>query len=211
MALAAPTLSCQKRELATKSHLNNLKRNENIPGIVYGREQNPMPITLGAREVYKVFSSHGARGIFSLDVAGESKPFMSVVRDLQKHPLTGKIIHIDFMTINMMEKFTSSVPVHIVGEEEAAKEGGIVQSGLKEIEVECLPQDLPESITCDISNLEIGSNITVSDIIAPAGVLFLSEPDAVVVTILAPNKATSDEEEAEGTPEAGEGETPEQE
>lgn len=214
MAVEAPTLACQKRELASKSYLNTLKKNENIPGIVYGKEQNPIPITIGARDAQKVFNSYGIRGIFSLNLDGEAKPFMSVVREIQKHPITGKITHIDFMTISMTEKFTSVVPVHVIGEEAAAKEGGIVQFGLKEIEVECLPKDLPENITIDISDLAIGSNVAVSDLEQINGVTFLSDLEAVIVTVLAPSKATTDDEDtgtgetdtgnaADGTP-AGE-------
>lgn len=202
MAITAPSLACQQRELTTKSHLNQLKKNNMIPAIIYGKGQTTIPVTLEGRQVTKTFHTHGSRGIFSLDITGESKPVMAVVRDMQRDPLSGQIIHMDFMAVNMAEKFTSSVPVNITGEEEAAKGGGIVQYGLKVIEVECLPQDLPENITYDISNLEIGTNITVADLEAPAGVTFLSEPDAIIVTVLAPSKATSEDEELE----AGEGE-----
>lgn len=205
MAIKAPTLACQQRELTSKSHLNQLKRNDYIPAIVYGKGQNPTPISLVGREVTKTFNTHGARGILSLDITGESKPLMAVVRDMQRHPISGKIVHIDFMTVNMAEKFTSSVSIHIIGEEEAAKDGGIVQIGLKELEVECLPQDLPENITYDISNLGIGNNVTVSDLQAPAGVVFLSDPDTVIVTVLAPNKATSEDDDLNEEPEAGAG------
>lgn len=197
MAVESPTLACQKRELASKSHLNTLKKDEYIPGIVYGREQSPIPVTLGARATQKVFNTYGIRGIFSLNIDGEAKPFMAVIREMQRHPISGNIIHIDFMTISMTEKFTSAVSVHVVGEEAASKEGGIVQYGLKEIEVECLPKDLPENITIDISELEIGSNVAVSDLEEIAGVTFLSDPDAVIITVLAPSKATDDEEETD--------------
>ncbi|NLB88410.1 MAG: 50S ribosomal protein L25 [Syntrophomonadaceae bacterium] len=197
MAVTSPLLACQKRELNTKSHLKQLKRENKIPAIIYGKGQANITITLDGRQVIKTFNTHGARGIFSLEISGESKPVMAVIRDMQRDPLSGQIIHMDFMAVNMSEKFTSLVPVVILGEEEASKSGGIVQYGLKEIEVECLPQDLPENITYDISNLEIGSNITVADLEAPAGVEFLSSPDAVVVTILAPSKSTSEDEELE--------------
>lgn len=202
MAITAPSLACQQRELATKSHLKQLKKNNLIPAIIYGKGQATIPVTLDGRQVIKTFHTHGTRGIFSLDIPGESKPVMAVIRDVQRDFLTGQIIHMDFMAVNMTEKFTSAVPVQITGEEEAAKSGGIVQFGLKEVEVECLPQDLPESIVYDISNLEIGENITVADLEPPAGVTFLTDSDAVIVTVLAPSKGTDEDEELE----AGEGE-----
>lgn len=193
MAFSAPMLACQKRELSTKSYLNQLKKNEYIPAIIYGREQEPIPIMLGSRQAMKVFNTHGIRSIFTLDV-NEADQLISVVRDYQQHPITGKIIHIDFMTVSMTEKFTSVVPVHIIGEEAATKDDGIVQIGLTEIEVECLPQDLPDNITYDISELEIGSNVTVADLTPPPGVTFLSDDAAIIVTVLAPSRDTEDEE-----------------
>lgn len=197
MAFSAPILACQKRELSTKSYLNQLKKDEYIPAIVYGKDQEPIPVKLGSRQAMKAFNTHGVRSLFTLDISDESQ-LISVVRDFQKHPITGNIIHIDFMTVSMTEKFTSVVSVHITGEEDVTKEGGIVQLGLMEIEVECLPQDLPDNITYDISNLEIGSNVTVGDITPPTGVAFLSDPDAVIVTVLAPSRATDDDEALEG-------------
>lgn len=204
MAKTAPLLACQKRELNTKSYLNQLKKNNMIPAVLYGKGQANMLITLEGRQVAKTFHSHGARGIFSLEISGEAKPVMAVIREIQRDPLSRQITHLDFMMINMSEKFTSLVPVVIHGEEEASKNGGIVQFGLKEIEVECLPQDLPENMTYDISNLEIGSTVTVADLQPPAGVEILSNPEAVIVTILAPSKATSEDEEVEAGEEGSE-------
>ncbi|CFX93571.1 Ribosomal protein L25, long-form [Syntrophomonas zehnderi OL-4] len=205
MAFSAPTLICQKRELSTKSYLNKSKKDDYIPAIIYGKDQEPIPVMLAAKPTLKEFKTHGVHSIFNLNISGEPKKLISVVREYQNHPVTGKIIHIDFMTVSMTEKFTSSVPVHIIGEEAATKEGGIIQAGLTEIEVECLPQDLPDNITYDISDLKIGNNVTVGDITPPQGVTFLSDPDAVIVTILAPSRATTEDEASENeAAEAGE-------
>lgn len=205
MAFSAPTLVCQKRELSTKSHLKKLKKDEYIPGVIYGKDQEPISVMLAAKPTLKVFNTHGVHSIFNLDISGEPQQLISIVREYQNHPVTGKVIHIDFMTVSMTEKFTSFVPVHITGEEAATKEGGIIQAGLTEIEVECLPQDLPDSISYDISDFNIGQNVTVGDITPPPGVTFLSDPEAVIVTVLAPSRVTDEDEEAEAAEaEAGE-------
>ncbi|HZK43889.1 MAG TPA: 50S ribosomal protein L25 [Syntrophomonadaceae bacterium] len=197
MALKSPTMDCMKREISTKSHLNNLKRDGYIPAIVYEKGQESIPITVGDREINRTFSSHGARGIFTLNIAGEAEPFMTVIRELQRHPITGKILHIDFMAINVSETFTSSVSIHFIGEEKATKDEGVIQFGLTVLEVECLPKDLPDNIACDISELEIGDHITVADIEPPQGVVFLDEPDMVIVSVLAPDEEIEEETDEE--------------
>ncbi|HZJ84502.1 MAG TPA: 50S ribosomal protein L25 [Syntrophomonadaceae bacterium] len=194
MAFSAPTLACQKREVTTKSYLRQLKKDDYIPAIIYGKDQEPIPVMLGSKQVMRSFNSHGVRSIFNLDIAGDEFPeLISVVRDYQIEPISGKIIHIDFMTISMTEKFTSAVSIHIIGEETVSREGGIVQTGITEIEVECLPKDLPEHITYDISDFEIGSTLNVGDLEPPAGVTFLTEPDTVIVTVVAPMREEEDE------------------
>ncbi len=195
MAFSAPTLACQKREIRTKSYLKQLKKDDYVPAIIYGREQEPIPVMLGFKDVMKSFHTHGVRSIFNLDIAGEESPqLVSIVRDYQVEAISGRIIHIDFMTISMTETFTSVVPIHIFGEEAATKEGGIVQIGLTEVEVECLPKDLPEHITYDIADFDIGSTLSVGDLEPPQGVTFLTEPDTVIVTVVAPMEEVAEEE-----------------
>lgn len=191
----AQKIAGQKREIKGKGYLQEMKRKEFVPGVVYGKDTDSMPLFLGKRELTKTFTNHGSRGLFSLEIEGEAKPFMVLVRELQRNPLSGQINHVDFLTVNMNEKINSNVVVHIIGEEELLKKGGILQLGAKEIEVSCMPQNIPENFECDVANLGIGDKIVVGDLQVPDGVEILSDPDSVIATSLVPSKATADEGE----------------
>lgn len=178
----------QKRELGTKGKLNQLKKGEYVPGVVYGKDREAVPIAINLRYINKIFSTHGARGLFALEIEGEAKPVTVLLREAQRHPVTRKLVHLDFLAVDMNEEITSQVPVVIKGEDVILKKGGILQLGIKEVEVECLPAKLPEQIVCDISSLEIGDHIAVGDLKAPEGVKIISDPESIVVTVLAPKK-----------------------
>ena len=207
MALAQ-TLKGVKRELKGKGHLHELRRGQMIPSIVYGQGREPLPIALEGRNLNRIFSHHGYSGLFSLELEGEPRPILALVREVQRHPVNREINHLDFLEVSMTEKITSSVPIHIVGEEEITKQGAILQAGAKELEVSCLPADLPESVICDVSQLQIGEKITVADLAVEANVEKISDPDTVVAVILGASKSTDDEtteeEEATGESEAAE-------
>ncbi|MDD2511018.1 MAG: 50S ribosomal protein L25 [Syntrophomonas sp.] len=190
-------LNCRKREIKNRGYLNQLKRSEQVPAVIYGKGDEAIPISLEKRQLNKAFTMHGSRGLFSLELEGESQLLMTLVREVQRNPVSGQLIHVDFLSINMNEKITSSVGVLLSGEEEIIKKGGILQTGLKEVEVQCFPQDLPEYLGADISSLEIGETLHVSDLTSIEGVEILADADAVVASILAPSKATADEEEME--------------
>lgn len=194
---AAVSIKGQKRELGTKGKLNQLKKGEYVPGVVYGKDQEAVPIAINLRYINKIFGTHGARGLFSLEIEGEAKPVTVLLREAQRHPVSRKLVHLDFLAVDMNEEITSEVPIFIEGEEGVAKKGGILQLGVKEVEVECLPKNLPEQIICDISSLEIGEHIAVGDLKAPPGVKIISDPESIVVTVLAPKKTGEEAPEEE--------------
>lgn len=201
---AAQTLTCKKREIKGKGYLNQMLKSEWIPGIVYGHQRDNIPIFLSKRPLYRAFTAHGYRGLFSLEVEGEQTPLVALVREVQKAPLNGEIIHIDFLAVDMSEKLHSLIGIYLTGEELLVEKGKVLQMGLKEIEVSCLPQDLPQGITIDVSALEVGDKIIISDINLPPGVEVLTDTEAMVATVLAPAKAvedtTGDTEEGEAAP-----------
>ncbi len=194
---AAIALTCKIREKKTKGYLNEMLKQEWIPGIVYGQEQTPVSVFLNRRDLYKKMSSFGSRGIFTLDIEGAGKPVMALVREVQKQPLSGHIIHIDFLTINMSEKISSKVGIHVDGEEELIKKGGILQVGIKEVEVSCLPKDLPEVFTIDVSALDFGDRVIMGDLNLPEGVELADAAESVICSVLAPSKATAEQGEDE--------------
>jgi len=200
----AEKISCQKRDIKTRGYLNELKRNGIVPGTVYGKGVDNQAVSISQKQLTRTFQAHGSRGLFSLEIDGGSG-LMVIVREIQRHPITGQITHVDFWKVRLDEKINSTVGVSLVGEEEIIKKGGILQAGAKEIEVSCLPQDIPETLVYDIAALEIGDKVTVADLQVPAEVEILTDLETLVATVLAP-AISAEAEEAEGEGEAAEAE-----
>lgn len=205
MALAQ-TLECKKRNIKNKGYLKEMKRNGWVPGIIYGKGTEPRAVFMEFRKLNRIFTHHGFRGLFSLQIEGEDSSPVVLIREVQKNPLSGQITHLDFLTVNMAEKINSNVAVYLTGEEELMKTGGILQSGAKEIEVSCLPKDIPEYFSYDISGLQIGDKVVVADLQVPEGIEIISDAETLLAAVLAPSKAAEDEEEEETAEEAAESE-----
>lgn len=193
---AESALACKTREKKTKGYLREMMQKELIPGIVYGQEE-PTLIFVNRRELYKKMGSHGTRGIFNLEIDGKSPPLMALVREVQKQPISGHIIHIDFLTVNRLEKITSKVGISIAGEEELIQKGQVLQAAIKEVEVSCLPQDLPEVFSIDVSGLEIGDRIVVGDLDLPPGVELNEGEETLICSVLPPAKGDVEPETGE--------------
>lgn len=178
-----------------------------IPGVVYGPETKPISVAIDERAFRAaVKEAGGISAIFNLNVAGKENKV--VLRELQRDPVTSRVIHIDFHAISMNKPIHISIPVHFVGLAEGVKsDGGIMQTTLRELAISCLPADIPERFELDISELRIGESIHVKDISIPK-VEILSESQRTVVVISAPTvmkvEEPTAEEVAEG--EAAEGE-----
>ncbi|NLO20988.1 MAG: 50S ribosomal protein L25 [Syntrophomonadaceae bacterium] len=199
---ADSALACKTREKKTKGYLREMMKEELIPGIVYGQEKEPTMIFLNRRELYKKMGSHGTRGIFHLEIDGKNPPLMALVREVQKKPVTGHIIHIDFLTVSRSEKVSSKVGISIVGEEELIKKGQVLQAGIKEVEVFCLPQDIPELFSVDVSEMEIGDRMVVGDLVLPPEVELNEDAETLICSVLHPAKSEVESETEEAEAEA---------
>jgi|LSQX01.1.fsa_nt_gb large subunit ribosomal protein L25 len=200
----AQNIDCIKREVKNKHYLKSFKSQNWVPGIVYGKGAEALPIFLPARQFGKTLKIHGLRGLFSLSVEGIEKPAMVLIREIQKDPLSGNLIHIDFLTVSMDEKVNNLVNVQIIGEEDIIKKGALLQTSLKEIEVLCLPQNIPDTFVCDVAHLEIGDKIIVSELKLPETVELITDPDTLIVAVLAPGRGAASETEEPEVEEAGE-------
>lgn len=189
-------LQCKNRAVKNTGYLRQLKRNDLVPAVVYGKDHNNLNILLAKKELTRIFTRVGTRGLFSLEIEGEAQPIMAQVREVQKNRLSGDITHVDFLTVKMNEKIHSLIRIHLVGEETLIEKGYILQQTHREIPVVCLPKDLPEMVTFDVSELEIGSKITVSDLALPA-TLELEDEDMVVASILGAAKEEPEIEKVE--------------
>ncbi|MBI2607267.1 MAG: 50S ribosomal protein L25 [Candidatus Doudnabacteria bacterium] len=179
------TLTATKRELTGK-HANKLRKEEKLPGVLYGHELQSQSIEVGEKDFIKTFKQAGESTLVSLTLNGESRPVL--IHDVQRHFLTNKPIHVDFYAVNMKEKLRAHVAVHFVGESPAVKSlGGVLVKNISEVEVECLPADLPPYFEIDVSNLNtFEDEIRVSDIAVSDKVKILAHPEEMIVNVAAP-------------------------
>ncbi len=195
-----PQLSMQatRREAYGKNANRRLRADGRIPAVVYGRGQDSVSLSVDPKEVIRILHSESGRNtIFKLQVEGSEQDVL--VKEFQLHPVRDDLLHADFQTVVMDEKMVFEVPVQIEGVPEGVKVvGGVLDLVLREIELECLPGDLPDHIAVDVTPLEVGDSIRVEDLrLGDAKVEVLSEPDLVVATVIPPHVEEVEEEVAE--------------
>ena len=169
-------------------------REGKLPAIVYGHNTEPTPITLDKLEFQKVFVKSGRTHLVDLALDGRNEKVL--VRDIQTHPRRLGPIHVDLYQVNLQEKIEVEVPVHLTGESAPVKQGdGDILHPLHSVRVECLPSDIPEAFTVDITPLEeIEAELRVKDLTVPKGVTILDDPDELVVKIVHKRELKVEEE-----------------
>jgi len=170
-----------------------------VPAVVYGGSDESLSITLDSKEFeHALHRLVGEHALVNLKVGDSDTPQTVLIQSVQHDPLRDDPIHVDFLRVRMDEKIATTVHVTLVGTCQGVKmQGGILDQALRDIEIECLPEDLPEEITVDVTDLMIGDSLNVDDVTLPAGVVSLIPGDRVVAHVLAPRIV----EEAEGAPE----------
>lgn len=178
-------LQVSKRDVVGKQ-VKTLRREGILPAIVYGRGISSIPISLNARKANQILSAISSSSLVIVEIDGEKHT--TLVREKQRDPVTGDVLHIDFYEVSMTEKLRTNVMLEFKGESPAVKElMGVLVNVLESLEVECLPQDLPNRIVADLSTLEeIGDSLYVRDIILPPNIELISDIDGLVVVISAP-------------------------
>lgn len=179
---------------------NHVRRTGKIPAVVYGKAVEAYAVAVDARELQQALGA-GANRLISLTIDGRSTNVM--VKNIQRHPLRGSVLHVDFHAVALDQLIHAKVHVMVVGEESVAAAGGIVQHQLREVEVSCLPGSVPGHLEVDIAGLRVGEHVSAGDIVLPAGVQLVSGTDEVVVTVVAPRAAEEPKPEAEGSEPAG--------
>jgi large subunit ribosomal protein L25 len=177
-------LKAEKRGGKGKSTARKLRNEGRIPAILYGRDIEPLPITVSARE-WELLSRHVKRNaILSMELVtgekAENRPVM--VKEVQKEFVKNKVLHIDFLQVSMERKIEVEIAVHLKGELKGAAKEGLVEQHLRSVKVECLPTQIPETIVIDISELGMGDSIHVADLSLP-GVTIVEGADVAIVTI----------------------------
>lgn len=197
-------LSVETREGSGTGPSRRARMAGNVPGVVYGGGKDAIHVVFDARRFqFDIINKAGEHAIVQLDVAGA--PALSgpaLLKAVQHHPVTGKVVHTDFLRIELDKKVTTAVAMHFTGRAKGVVDGGVADVQLHELEIECLPLSVPKSIDVDITPLGLGDSLHVRDIVVPEGVTVISDPDRAVISIHVPRVVTeSAAEEGAAEPE----------
>ncbi|HWF11670.1 MAG TPA: 50S ribosomal protein L25 [Bryobacteraceae bacterium] len=178
-------VTAEARESRGKNEARRLRVSGRIPAVIYGAFQDPRAVTVNPKDILRIIRSKtGHNSIFDVEVSGAEKTPV-IVADEQYHPVKGTLMHIDLKRIDLTRKLRVSIPVHVTGEAKGVKQqGGVLDIVTKAIEIECIPDDIPDRFDVNVSELMIGNNIRVSDLAVKEGVRVLTSPDVVIAHVV---------------------------
>ncbi len=185
-------LTISPREVEGSRSTRRLRREGLVPGILYGGGGDPLPFAVDARELRHALQASGA--VVELTLDGQSTS--AVLKDSQHHPVRGETTHVDFIRVDLSKPIHAVVTIELTGADDApgVKEGGILDQTMREVNVEALPNEIPEAVQLDVSELNIGDALPLSAVVIPAGVAVLDDLEATAVTVLAPRLQLEEEE-----------------
>ena len=199
-------LAAEPRTDTGKGAARRVRAAGRVPAVLYGHGIKPEHLSIDAREFGQALRSGGVNALLQLQLGRQRH--LALAREIQRHPVRGTFTHVDFLVVRRGEKVTVSVPVHLVGEAPGVVQGGILDQDLHQISVEAEVTAVPEAIEGDVSGLQIGDVLRVGDLKAPPGATILDDPEASVVSVVAPTvepvEAEEEEEVAEAEAAAGE-------
>ncbi|MFJ7756192.1 50S ribosomal protein L25/general stress protein Ctc [Peribacillus muralis] len=199
-------LAAKERTDLKHSNLRNLRENGEIPAVVYGNQNGSTAISVNNGELQKTLKEIGRNGIISLDLEGKSYKVM--LSDYQKDPIKNLIFHADFLIVDMSAQLQAQVRINLVGTSKGVKDGGVLQQSLHEVTVTAKPNDIPDAIDVDVTELQVGDTIYISDIQSNQKVTIDNDGEEVVASVLAPRQEeeiNTGEQQDGGIPENEEG------
>ena len=209
--MSEATLTAQRREERGKRPAGRIRRQGQVPAVVYGLGEDNVAVTVDAHTLQQILASAtGMNTLITLRLDGGEE--YALARQIQRNPVKGTLVHVDFIRVRADQTITAEIPIHLEGESEGAQRGGVMEQALFTVSIEALPTNLPPQIAFDVSAMEIGDQAHVSDLVVPAGVEITTDPEELIVQIGAPRVAEEEadaaegEEGAEGAPAADGGE-----
>ena len=200
------TVNALVREDQGKGASRRLRKEEKVPSIIYGGTKEPLMISLNIHEITHLLEDENTfTSVLDL-VVGKSKDSV-VIKDIQRHPAKNTVFHVDFLRVDAKHALITTTPLHFIGmeENEALRLGNMLNQFVVSIEISCLPQDLPHGINVDVTNLELGEHLTLTDLILPEGVIITSlqhedieAHDQTICSVSEPKLIVEEEEEEEG-------------
>lgn len=170
-----------------------------VPGVVYGQGRESEAVRVAEKELREFLLAGGHHHVVTLREAGDGRTLAAVVKEIQHDPVRGRVLHVDFQAVSLHTRIRARVPLVVHGEAQVEKAGAVVQHQLRELEVECLPADLPEQIDVDVRRLAPGEAVHVRDLTPPPGVAILEDEDAVVASVVIPRAVEAALKAEEGT------------
>jgi len=204
--MAEANLTARVRISNKKSYRKGLRHTGKVPAIVYGKGVGGTPVEIDLRDFETTVRQKGRNALINLTVqegANQNKHVV-IIKDMQRDPIRGLITHVDLHQVSLDDKIHATVPVALLGEARGQKNGGVVQSGIREVEVECVPAKIPEVIPVDITSLDIGGHLAVRDLPENPDYRIITDPESVLVTLIAPRMPEAAETEPVETAPAGE-------
>ena len=184
-----------QREGLGSSESRRLRKEGLVPGVLYGNGE-PVAISIAERELRRALTGGGGlHAILDVEIDGKGETHASILKEYQVDPVRGGVTHVDLQEVRLDRAITASVTVLLLGGEDApgVREGGVLSQPLREVNVEALPLEVPEHLDLDVSGMEIGATLRMSDLTAPEGVTLLDDPELVVATVTAPTKVVEPE------------------
>jgi large subunit ribosomal protein L25 len=200
-------LQVQQREARGSAATRRLRREGLIPGVLYGRGKPPHPFCVPERELRKALTGPaGLHAILDVVLDGQKTTHASILKDYQADIITGRLAHIDLQEVRLDQPIQAQVVIELVGEAQGSVEGGVLSQVSREINVEALPLEVPERIEVDVTAMQMGDTLRLSEVAVPEGVTFLDDPEeTVIATVTVPTQIVEPEPEEEELEEGEEG------
>jgi large subunit ribosomal protein L25 len=195
--MAVVSFSATARDSKGKGAARSLRRQGQVPAVIYGHGRDPLSLSLNARDLDKLLSHIQAEStVIDISVGGQTAK--TLIREIQRHPIKRQILHVDFQALVAGELVTVNIPIVLEGIPEGVKlEGGVLDQTLRELEIECDPSDIPDHAELDVTAMVIGDSLHVSDIKLPANVKILDDPETSVAVLAAPRAVIEETPAAE--------------
>jgi large subunit ribosomal protein L25 len=203
MTMGDVTFAVEARETTGKGAARRLRQQGLVPGVVYGGGRGATPIAFDVAKFERLLAtSHsGVNTLIDLTGGSSASGRTVIAKELQREAVRGRITHVDFYEIDLKTKIEVEVPIHLTGTPMGVVNGGVLDQQLRELELMCLPNAIPDSIEVDVSGMDLGSTLHVADLVIPPGVDLMSESDLTVATVLIP-RGLRDEAAAAAAPDA---------
>ena len=183
-------VEASERSELGKNASRRLRKGGGVPGVVYGLDRPPFSIGVGSRKIEEVLGLETGRNtIFTLTLAGQDRSRAVMIKALQRDPVTERLVHVDFVRVDLTRAVRVNVPVRLLGTAEGVKtDGGLLEFVLRQVEVQCLPSDIPEHLDLDVTALRLNQHLSVKNLPVTERVTILDDPDSIVCVVAVPKE-----------------------